>query len=430
MKKGFVALLLVLALIVIISPGIVGRLAEKSMDENLDWAASETDELVVTSQGFDRGWFSSEGQHRVELRHGEIRDMLLAIAGADSMTHIPALIIETHLDHGLVAVGSIAHDQGTLRPGLGSAVSTLGIELDNGEVWPLPGKIHSKIGLTGDLASNYVLEPGATEVDGGTASWGAVDIEITTSPSSGEVGFEGAVASFEIASAHDTVSVSDIRFSGEQAPTAYGVRVGPLDFSIGTIGSSALRQHVGPIKLKSRSSLDDERISFHVDLAVDNSPFENLGDGNLVLKMRLIDADGGAFANIKRRLERYQYDMQPPDLDADARRLAAAGFELHLDKLNVSLPQGVIKSEVHIEVDKSRDDSFAWASLLLASEASAELSIPVALVDAAGAGSPDIGAAIGMGYLRKKGDAYVLKAEFKNGLLEVNGAPMPLPWAP
>ena len=53
-----------------ISPGIVGRLAERSLEENLDWAAQESQELVVTSQGYDRGWFSSEGQHRVELKDG------------------------------------------------------------------------------------------------------------------------------------------------------------------------------------------------------------------------------------------------------------------------------------------------------------------------------------------------------------------------
>jgi hypothetical protein len=56
-KKGFVALLIGTALIVLISPGIVGRLAEESMDENLDWAATEYREVTVTSQGFDRGWW-------------------------------------------------------------------------------------------------------------------------------------------------------------------------------------------------------------------------------------------------------------------------------------------------------------------------------------------------------------------------------------
>ena len=97
MKKGVVALLLVLAIIVLVSPAIVGRLAENSMDENLDWAATESQEIIVTSQGFDRGWFSSEGQHRIEIRQGGLQDMLLALANSENPADVPALIIDTHL---------------------------------------------------------------------------------------------------------------------------------------------------------------------------------------------------------------------------------------------------------------------------------------------------------------------------------------------
>ena len=55
MKKGFVALLIALALIVLVSPGIVGHFAERSMEENLDWAATENREVVVTSTRGIRG---------------------------------------------------------------------------------------------------------------------------------------------------------------------------------------------------------------------------------------------------------------------------------------------------------------------------------------------------------------------------------------
>ena len=428
MKKGFVALLLVLALIVIVSPGIIGRLAEKSMDENIEWAAKESDELVVTSQGFDRGWFSSEGRHRIELRDGDIRDTLLALAGADASAHVPALIIETHLDHGLVPVGSMTHEKGTLVPGLGSAVSTLAIELDDGREFPVPGKIHSTVGLAGDLRSNYVLEAGDTDIDGNTVSWSDVDIVVSTSPSSGDFEFEGTVPLFEIVSMTDSVQIEGISFSGEQRPTPYGVRVGPLDFSIDSVGSAMLRRDVGPFEFKSRSHLDDERISFDVELDVSNTPFEDYGDGSMKLEMRLLDADGGALANIKRRVERAQYAIYPAELEADVQRLAAAGFEFHVDRLDISLPQGVIESEFHIMVDESDRDDFAWSSLLLDTEASAELSLPAELVDMATATSSDLNAAIGMGFLRLEGDAYVVEAELRNGLFEVNGAPMPLPW--
>ena len=103
MKKGVIALLLTLALIILVSPGIIGKLAEQSVDENLDWAASESGELVVTSSGFDGGWFSSEGQHRIALGDGAIR---AAMAGKGEDT--PVLVIDTHLDHGLVPLTSMA----------------------------------------------------------------------------------------------------------------------------------------------------------------------------------------------------------------------------------------------------------------------------------------------------------------------------------
>ena len=36
--------------------------------------------------------------------------------------------------------------------------------------------------------------------------------------------------------------------------------------------------------------------------------------------------------------------------------------------------------------------------------------------------------AIGGGFLVKRGDAYVMNAEMKKGLLTVNGAPFPIPF--
>ena len=47
MKKGFVILLLALAVVVLISPGLIGRIAEQSMDENLEFAATESDLVTI-----------------------------------------------------------------------------------------------------------------------------------------------------------------------------------------------------------------------------------------------------------------------------------------------------------------------------------------------------------------------------------------------
>ena len=105
MKKGVVVILVLLAVIVLASPAIVGRLAEEKMDENLTWAATESGEVTVTSEYFERGWFSSEGRHRVEIRDPGIRAALATLAGREPDDGDPSLIIDTRIDHGLIQIG-------------------------------------------------------------------------------------------------------------------------------------------------------------------------------------------------------------------------------------------------------------------------------------------------------------------------------------
>jgi hypothetical protein len=65
--------------------------------------------------------------------------------------------------------------------------------------------------------------------------------------------------------------------------------------------------------------------------------------------------------------------------------------------------------------------------LLLDLVAEIYISVPEALVQLATSMDPQAGALVGMGYLKKKGDAYVMDAQMKKGLLTVNGAPIPIP---
>ena len=71
------------AIVVLLSPGIIGRIAEESVESNLQWAADESKGFVVTSERFDRGWFSSQGRHRIEIRDPGMRDALATLAGRD-----------------------------------------------------------------------------------------------------------------------------------------------------------------------------------------------------------------------------------------------------------------------------------------------------------------------------------------------------------
>ncbi len=152
MKKGLVVVLVLLAAVILVSPAIVGRMAEQSMDENLNWAAEESGSVRVTSESFERGWFSSEGRHRIEISDGHLKGALTtAGAGTDDL---PALVVTTRIDHGLIPVTSMGREGGSLAPGLGSAISTMQVEVPGEEPVDIPGTIYSKIGLGGEPASS------------------------------------------------------------------------------------------------------------------------------------------------------------------------------------------------------------------------------------------------------------------------------------
>ena len=67
MKRWIVVLLVALAVLVLISPGIIGRLAERSIEDGITVAELESPEITISTESFDRGWFSSVGRHRIEL---------------------------------------------------------------------------------------------------------------------------------------------------------------------------------------------------------------------------------------------------------------------------------------------------------------------------------------------------------------------------
>ncbi len=430
MKKGIVALLVVLALVVLVSPALIGRLAEKSVDENLNWAAAESGELVVTSTGFDRGWFSSEGQHRVEITEGQLHALLTKSADDE----LPVLVIDTHLDHGLVPFSSMSREQGSLAPGLGSAVSTVSIEMPDGETVELPGKIYSKIALGGELQSNYQLEAGSHEQDDTTASWSDSTIDVTTNPSTGEIDYSGKLGTLKVEDDKSVVSLAGASFSGTHVPTSYGFAVGDINLELDTIAMESVAGDGGSLKglsIDAMSKVDGGDVNGHAVLKLDSQTIPGFGDISITADITLEGADAEALAALQESVDAAGSSGDPNALFAsaeqDLKRLLANGMELRFDQFDVTLPMGTVVTRLDFKVAEEDPDTFDWSSLLLGTEASANITVPEALVDMAMQMNPQAGAVVGMGFLKKNGDIYEMEAEYKKGLLTINGAPMPIP---
>lgn len=436
MKKGFVALLLILALVVLVSPGIIGRLAEQSVDENFERAAFDSGEVIVTSTGFDGGWFTSAGQHRVELRQGELYYMLLASFENLTIDSVPMLLIDTRLDHGLVPVSSMSRENGSLMPGLGSAVSTLSIELADGSVVPLPGTLYSTVGLMGELRSRFELAPEGLDAGGARINWGGANFLLTSDPRSGDLSIDGALSSLSVEADEESVTVGKIGVDFDLAQSGFGYLVGPAKFTLDSVAVVGAEESVtvGPFYMDSSSNIDNGRLDADLTLRIENAPMPiggMPGSGGLQVVARLENVDAAALGKLKHSIEAMRnadYEqMAMIDIESDMMRLLASGMTLHFDQLDIASPLGQITSRFSASLDKSAADDFSWASALLALDASVDLSLPAELVDMATKSNPDLHAAIGLGFLRKQGDDYVMKATFKKGLLNVNGAPMQIP---
>ena len=433
-KKSVVAVLLLLAVVVLVSPAIVGRLAENSMGENLNWAANESGEVKVTSEKFARGWFSSEGQHRVELRDGELLTAIQAMSGPVDAADLPVLVISTHIDHGLIPVTSMSRDKGSLAPGLGSAVSTLQVELPDGEAIGVPGTIYSKLSLGGNLHSNYVLEAGEHAEDGMTATWGPTEINVTTDPVSGEASFNGTVGSLSVVDENQTVSLRALTFEGQQAPTTFGISVGDVDFALDDLVVAVDGNTVSGIKtlaVKASTDIDGDDLNANATMNMVLQDLPQIGEVSLDMIFGLEGADAAAMGRMQQALETVGATGDPmamySTIEGDIKTLFASGFDMNFDQLDVTLPQGTISSKMLFSFEEKNAATFDWSSLLLGTEASIDLSIPVPVVEMIVQANPDAAMVIGAGYLVLRGDAYEMRAELKKGLLTVNGAPIPIP---
>ena len=158
-----------------------------------------------------------------------------------------------------------------------------------------------------------------------------------------------------------------------------------------------------------------------------------IGDTHTIVDLVLYDVDPEAFGRFYRKFMSMPADVVPtPEqlaalLEPEARALLAGGLSLDMPRFEFTLPDGTLESTLELRVAAVHPDEFTWSGLMLDTEAAADVRIPEPLMDFVLATNPEAGAAIGMGFLKKDGDAYVSEIRYAKGILAVNGAPMPIP---
>lgn len=442
MKRWIVALLVLLAVIVLVSPGIVGQLAEQNLREGIRRAESGSGDVAVTEESFQRYWFTTEGRHRIELDDGKRRARVTGLLGLEEGDPVPALIVDTRMDHGLVPVTSMSRKSGSLMPALASTLSTVQLDMGDGHLIDIPATLYSQVGLTGSTSSRYLLETGSVEVGGAMLEWEGADISLAADRLRRNLEYEGTVQPFSAAFADRALSLGLTVFEGQSRQTEVGLAVGDLALRVDSMtlsidDGSRTKVGTGKVAVDATSDIVDGRVTGKATMAIADVFLPGAGPIDVVMDASASGFEAAPLHAIIRELERAQGTEDPSAamtetysrIEGDVERLLSSGGEFRIDRLDVTLPQGEVTTRLHVALPESdlAGAGFSWPALILALRASADVRLPVALMELAQAANPQSGALVAMGILKLDGDSYVVNAEYRKGLLTVNGAPMPIP---
>ena len=437
MKRWLVVLLVTLALVVLISPGIVGRMAEKNIEDSIAWAEADSPGVTVSTETFERGWFTSEGRHRVVFEGGQFRDATEIFSAATGSSKLPSLLIDTRLDHGLVPVTSLGREEGSLAPGLASTVSTFQLDGGDGQLIEIPGALYSNVGIAGTSDARLLLEPAKLSYENATLEWQGTDLNVHTNPSARSRSIEGIVESISLGTETVSAALESLDVQTNQMATEYGFNLGDAVLNLKNISfdTNGAGVSVENVSITVNSDLEDGRIAGGTTFAL-NSLTGPTGQIDARLQMSFNEFDAASFGVISAALREAQGANDPqaalmeiyPAIEGEVQTLLTKGVEFSIDQLEVSLPQGVLTTTLSIDVAESDlDDSFSWPGVILSTTASVDVRVPEALYDMIIMLNPEANALVAMGIFKKDGSDYVMDADYAKGLINVNGAPMPIP---
>ena len=164
-------------------------------------------------------------------------------------------------------------------------------------------------------------------------------------------------------------------------------------------------------------------------MQLNDIPFPELGRANIIGEVSAGGFHAQSLGNISRAVDNIDVyssgDELMVELEDDLQQLLATGFRFRFDQFDIELQGGTVSATLDVDIAPTDIDNFVWTSLLMAADASLDVSIPAELYDYFVSVDPSVSAAAGMGFLRQNGDVYEMRATLSNGLLEINGAPMP-----
>ena len=439
MKRWIVVLLVVLAVLLLISPGIVGRMTERSLEDSIELAQVESPQITISTERFERGWFTSVGRHRIELSDRQRFPELSNFVDDAGYSGMPALILDSRIDHGLVPIASMSREAGSLEPGMASLTSTIQLDPGNGELIDLPGRLNSTVGLSGATHTDMLIEKGNWTDKDARIDWQGADIKMTLDNAGILTAADGFIAPIRFSAGQRKVESNRIDITLQQNKSNYDFMVGSMAVhSEGVSITDALGNQIGfaSMDVNARNDIVDEEIDGASSVDISGIMTPGLGSVDIALDMVYSGFDAESFIVLYDAMQKAAADGSPedafaaiyPSMDAELQQFLTSGGDVQINQLDLSIPLGTVRSDFHFTLPASGPgDAFSWPGLLLKLKASINIQLPVVLFQMVEAMQPEASAAVAMGILVLDGDQYKMELEYAQGLATINGMPMPVP---
>jgi uncharacterized protein YdgA (DUF945 family) len=422
MRKLLLIIVIVTALVLLLAPGVVGGLTERRVADYVDAVQDglvHYPSVTLATDRYERGWFSSAMSQTITLPSTDGQD--------------PArLHVESTVAHGLLA--------GAARLQLARVDSIVHLE-QNGERLRLPIDITTDFGLDG-AATTRVTGTRLAHEDAQReqrVSWDGGELLIEVSGDAARLKVEGELAALEARDGISDVVIGPLSVSSRQARSAHGLWTGTGELTLGELALTTLGEQVllvQDLHLRASTVLAAETIDYHLELHGARIASGNLRQGRFDLVMELSRLDPTPLARLTREMRRIANTIPagsaPPSLawaEPDAVAMLRKGASLTVQPLAFASDHGNFDAALALTV--SPDPRAQRVSDLMGSlQGSLNLRASKDLLETLAGVQPEFGSTAAMlfqaGLLAEDGDDFTIEARYRNGLLTINGLPLPL----
>ncbi|MEM7611502.1 MAG: DUF945 family protein [Pseudomonadota bacterium] len=400
MRKFITILAIALIAVALIGPGLMGRVAEKALnDSNSEIARSLPPWIEMVEQDFDRGWFASGSRYRLAITDRSRLGPLIALFGEGVFADQPAVIVQSRVAHGPLV--------GLFTPALAQADSRFIAETGNEQPAVLPLALRTTLGLTGNATFDWLVREGSAEHAAGSARWQDMTLRHFVAADLSRTTLDLSAPLFEIVPADSSVAMNyqDVDISLTLLQEGSLLRSG-ADYALTIEGDE------GSVTTEGQVTLNGIELSALPAL------------NTLVARLTTAKDRQQAYATLQANL---------PAL----REVLASQVSLDWNQ-SVATSNGAIQSNLAFELPTSsqlpaaNNIQVVGAAVLQLSKATVYLSLAPEFVAAASEGPDEVKQAIAMmrgtGMLIDDDDTgqFVTDLAYADGLLTVNGMPMPV----